>query len=57
MPSEILNLGPDTAIFLSPGSKPRYLRTVNYWDLERAFPKVKQYKNPPLKWDENPLPH
>lgn len=56
MPNEILNLGRDTAILLAPDSKPRCLRTVDYWDLAKAFADVKQYKEPPMKWDENPMP-
>jgi len=57
MPNEIMNLGRDAAVLLAPNSKPRFLRTVDYWDLTKAFPDVKQYKVPPLTWDKNPMPH
>ena len=62
MPDEILNLGRDTAILLAPGSKPHYLRPIDYWKLPEAFICHSQdfphmYWEPPLKWDENPLPH
>lgn len=62
MPDEVLNLGRDTAILLAPGEKPHYLRPIDYWQLPEAFITLKQfyphlYWDPPLKWDENPLPH
>lgn len=62
MPDEILNLGRDTAILLAPGEKPHYLRPIDYWQLADAFITHSQiyphlYWDPPLKWDENPLPH
>lgn len=62
MPDEILTLGRDTAILLAPGSKPQYLRPIDYWDLAKAFPHLREYYahmylDPPLWWDENPLPH
>jgi len=61
-PDEILNLGRNTAILLSPGSKPQNLRTVDYWDLAKAFGHLeKQYPSmywkPKLTWDPNPFPH
>ncbi len=38
MPSEVLQLGRDTAILLAPGSRsPHYLRPVDYWPLPDAF--------------------
>jgi type IV secretion system protein VirD4 len=62
MPDEIMNLGRDVAILLAPGEKPQYLRPVDYWDLVKAFTPLHQfypdlYTNPPLTYDENPLPH
>lgn len=62
MPDEVLNLGRDTAILLAPGDKPHYLRPVDYWQLPEAFTYLKEvyphlYWEPPMKWDENPLPH
>jgi type IV secretion system protein VirD4 len=63
MPDEILNLGRDTAILLAPGTKPQYLRPIDYWRLTEAFANMREfyphmYWDPiPLKWDENPLPH
>lgn len=67
MPDEILTLGRDTAILLAPGTLPQYLRPIDYWDLAKAFPhlqypQVQQYYahmywDPPIWWDENPLPH
>jgi type IV secretion system protein VirD4 len=62
MPDEILTLGRDTAILLAPGEKPHYLRTVDYWELETGFASLKEvyphlYWEPPMHWDENPLPH
>ncbi|HEV8414165.1 MAG TPA: type IV secretory system conjugative DNA transfer family protein [Bryobacteraceae bacterium] len=63
MPSEILNLGRDTAILLAPGTKPQYLRPIDYWNLAEAFASLREFYpdlywgGMPLKWDENPLPH
>ena len=62
MPAEILNLGRDVAILLAPGTKPNYLRPIDYWELGNAFVHLRQvlpglYWEPPMKWDENPLPH
>lgn len=62
MPDEVLNLGPDVAILLAPGSKPQYLRPIDYWELGNAFVHLRQfmphlYWDPPMHWDENPLPH
>ncbi len=62
MPDEILQLGRNTAILLGPNSKPRYLRTVDYWDLTKAFAHLEKrypgmYWKPRITWDENPLPH
>lgn len=36
-PDEVLNLGKDTAILLSPGTYPDYLRPVDYWKLPETF--------------------
>ena len=62
MPDEILKLGRDAAILLSPGKKPDYLRTVDYWNLTKAFGHLEKqfpgmYWKPPITWDKNPLPH
>lgn len=62
MPDEILNLGRETAILLAPGTKPQYLRPVDYWKLGEAFANLRElyphfYWDPPMRWDENPLPH
>lgn len=62
MPDEILTLGRDTAILLAPGKKPQYLRPIDYWKLAEAFPHLREYYahmylDPPLWWDDNPLPH
>jgi type IV secretory pathway TraG/TraD family ATPase VirD4 len=62
MPDEILNLGRDSAVLLAPGSKPHYLRPIDYWELPNAFAHLQQfyphlYWDPPIRWDENPLPH
>lgn len=59
MPNEILNMGRETAILLVPKGDPHYLRTVDYWDLAKAFYYLHQvrpqlYHDPPLIWDENP---
>jgi type IV secretory pathway TraG/TraD family ATPase VirD4 len=59
-PNEILNLGRDTAILLAPSGNPHYLRTVDYWDLAKAFMYLHQvrpslYHEPPLIWNRNPL--
>lgn len=59
MPDEVLNLGRDTAILLAPGSKPHYLRPVDYWQLPEAFAHMRQYYprlywEPPLSYDPNP---
>ncbi|HXR75367.1 MAG TPA: type IV secretory system conjugative DNA transfer family protein [Bryobacteraceae bacterium] len=60
MPNEILNLGRETAILLAPSGNPHYLRTVDYWDLAKAFMylsvvRPQLYHDPPLMWDRNPL--
>jgi type IV secretion system protein VirD4 len=62
MPDEVINLGRGTAILLAPGDKPHYLRPVDYWQLSTAFASLHQYypslyKEPPVTYDENPLPH
>lgn len=62
MPDEVLNLGRETAILLAPNERPHYLRPVDYWDLPKAFEALQQfypdlYKDPPLNYDPNPLPH
>jgi type IV secretion system protein VirD4 len=62
MPAEIINLGRDAAILLAPGDKPHYLRPIDYWDLQTAFANLREfyphlYWEPPMRWDENPLPH
>lgn len=63
MPDELLNLGRDTAILLAPGTKPQYLRPIDYWNLAEAFAHLREvypemyWGRFPLKWDENPLPH
>jgi type IV secretory pathway TraG/TraD family ATPase VirD4 len=62
MPDEVINLGRDTAVLLAPGEKPHYLRPVDYWELGEAFEHLHKicphlYWDPPMRWDENPLPH
>jgi len=62
MPNEIINLGRDVAILLAPNTLPHYLRPVDYWKLPEAFASLQQfypdlYKDPPLNYDTNPLPH
>jgi type IV secretory pathway TraG/TraD family ATPase VirD4 len=62
MPDEILQLGRNTAILLGPNSKPRFLRTVDYWNLTKSFAHLEKrypsmYWKPPITWDENPFPH
>lgn len=63
MPDEILNLGRDTAILLAPGTKPQYLRPIDYWNLAEAFASLREFYPDiywgrlPIWWDENPLPH
>jgi hypothetical protein len=63
MPDEILNLGRDTAILLAPGTRPHYLRPIDYWQIAEAFASLREvypdmyWGRLPLKWDENPLPH
>jgi type IV secretory pathway TraG/TraD family ATPase VirD4 len=62
MPNEIINLGRDVAILLAPNTLPHYLRPVDYWKLPEAFSSLQQfypdlYKDPPLNYDTNPLPH
>jgi len=59
-PSEILNLGKNVAILIAPGSLPKYLRPVDYWQLPEAFvmfrdSSPKLFWDPPLFYDPNPL--
>jgi len=60
-PDEIINnLGRDVAILLGPGSPPRYLRPVDYWQLPAAFSMFRDldpamFWKPPLQYDPNPL--
>jgi type IV secretory pathway TraG/TraD family ATPase VirD4 len=52
-PDEVMNQGRDVAILLAPNSRPHYLRTVDYWALQRAFAQHQAaheewYWNPPV---------
>ena len=52
-PDEVMNLGRDTAILIAPGSRPHYVRTVDYWTIPAAFAQHEAahqqwYWNPPL---------
>lgn len=58
-PDEILNLGRETAIVTHPGGNPHYLRPIDYWNLQAAFPQLQAryshtYWDPPLVYDPNP---
>jgi type IV secretion system protein VirD4 len=58
-PDEILNLGREVAILIQPNAHPHYLRTIDYWNLPKAFDYLGQehpslYWKPPLVWDQNP---
>lgn len=58
-PDEILNLGREAAILLSPVSYPRYLRPIDYWQLPDIFAHLKAeyprlYWEPPFQYDPNP---
>lgn len=58
-PDEIINLGKDVAIALQPDGYALYLRPVDYWNLPKAFARIRQncpglYWQPPLAYDENP---
>ena len=60
MPSEVLQLGRDTAILFAPDSKPQYLRPVDFWALPDAFGRFRDvcpnlFWDPPLQYDPNPL--
>jgi type IV secretion system protein VirD4 len=59
-PDEIMNLGSDVAIVTHPHGRPHFLRTVDYWELKKAFGYLrKRYPallwEPPLKYDPNPI--
>jgi type IV secretory pathway TraG/TraD family ATPase VirD4 len=59
-PSEILNLGKNVAILIAPGSLPKYLRPIDYWQIPEAFvmfrdSSPKLFWDPPLFYDPNPL--
>lgn len=58
-PDEILNLGREVAIVTHPGGDPRYLRPIDYWNLQAAFRQIQSrypetYWEPPLAYDPNP---
>lgn len=58
-PDEVLNLGRDVAIVTHPGGDPHYLRPIDYWNLQAAFPQLRSrypqtYWEPPLAYDPNP---
>src|ERR1700687_4442720 len=58
-PDEILNLGRDVAILVQPKGRPHYLRPVDYWNLPKAFARLRKehpslYWEPPLRYDKNP---
>ena len=58
-PDEVLNLGKDVAILLASGSRPQYLRPVEYWLLPDAFSMFRKscprlFWEPPLGYDRNP---
>jgi type IV secretory pathway TraG/TraD family ATPase VirD4 len=46
---EVLNLGNDVAILLTPNSRPHYLRPIEYWNLQEAFIRLRE-KYPDLYW-------
>ncbi len=46
---EVLNLGRDAAILLTPNSRPHYLRPLEYWNLQEAFARLKE-RYPDLYW-------
>lgn len=48
-PDEVQNLGRDKAIVLYPESRPHYVRTVDYWDLQTVFAHL-QVSNPETYW-------
>jgi type IV secretion system protein VirD4 len=48
-PDEILTLGRDAAILLQPGTKPVYLRPVDYWKLASAFATYRN-REPYMYW-------
>ncbi len=59
MPDEILTLGRETAILIQPGTKPLYLRPVDYWQLGEAFAMYRElepqmYWQPAPQFDPNP---
>lgn len=58
-PDEILTIGRDVAILLQPGTKPVYLRPVDYWKLGEAFAMYRplepqMFWEPPIGFDPNP---
>ncbi len=58
-PDEILNLGKNVAILIQPKGHPHLLRTIDYWNLPRAFDNLRKkhrslYWEPPLSYDQNP---
>jgi type IV secretion system protein VirD4 len=58
-PDEILNLGKNVAILIQPKGHPHLLRTIDYWNLPRAFDNLRKkhrslYWEPPLCYDQNP---
>ena len=59
MPDEITNLGKNTAILLTPDTRPHYLHPVDYWNLQSAYKHLeksrhKTYWEPSLSYDRNP---
>jgi type IV secretory pathway TraG/TraD family ATPase VirD4 len=55
--SEILDLGRNTAILLTPEGPPQFVRPVDYWDLQEGFGMFRK-TSPDLYWpltfDPNP---
>lgn len=57
---QIIKLGRDVAILITPGAAPHYLRPVDYWELPSAFSMYRDLDppmlwKPPLQYDPNPL--
>jgi type IV secretory pathway TraG/TraD family ATPase VirD4 len=53
-PDEVLNLGRDVAILLAPGTRPHYLRPIDYWKLVKAFPDLPDAGKYWSRYDPNP---
>ena len=58
-PDEIMLLGKNTAILLTPDTRPHYLHPVDYWKLTSAYEHLSGshshlYWNPSVTYDQNP---